>query len=136
METEPSVDELELLVEDFTGAETAASLAGIFNFAPNFKLVGVNPGLAFSIFSQPWLVPQYCLAIDVKVSPSTTTWTVAALADATLVFVAAVVGVVKVDEVDGAFFPLGTTAPVGALDGLVALEDCAREVGADETVVG
>jgi len=73
LETEPPVDEPELLVEDFTGAETAASLAGIFNFAPSFKLFGVNPGLAFSIFSQPWLVPQYCLAIEVKVSPSTTT---------------------------------------------------------------
>ena len=92
METEPLVDEPELLVDDFTGAVTALSFAGIFNFAPSFKLVGVNPGLAFAIFSQPWLDPQYCLAIDVKVSPSTTTWTVAALADATLVF-AAVVGV-------------------------------------------
>ena len=93
METEPLVDEPELLVGDFTGAVTALSFAGIFNFAPSFKLVGVNPGLAFSIFSQPWLVPQYCLAIDVKVSPSTTTWTVPALADATLVFVGVVVGV-------------------------------------------
>lgn len=90
-------------------------------------------------FSQPWLVPQYCLAIDVKVSPSTTTWTVAALADATLVFVAAVVGVATVDEVDGTIFPLGTTAPIGAtvVDGVGAPgEDCAREVGADETVAG
>lgn len=93
METEPLVDEPELLVGDFTGADTELSFAGIFNFAPNFKLVGVNPGLAFSIFSQPWLVPQYCLAIDVKVSPSTTTWTVPALADATLVFVGVVVEV-------------------------------------------
>ncbi len=40
------------------------------------------------------------------------------------------------DEVDGTFFKIGTTAPYGVLDGLVALEDCAREVGADETVTG
>ena len=88
----PLVDEPELLDGNFTGADTELSFAGIFSFAPSFKLVGVNPGLAFAIFSQPWLDPQYCLAIDVKVSPSTTTWTVAALADATLVFV----GVVEV----------------------------------------
>lgn len=63
----------------------------------------------------------------------------AALVDATLVFVAVVVGVAGVagvDEVDGTNFTIGTTPPVGALDGLVALGDCEREVGADETVPG
>ena len=61
----------------------------------------------------------------------------AALVDATLVFVAVVVGVAGVagvDEVDGTNFTVGTTEPVGALDGLVALGDCELEVGADETV--
>ena len=60
----------------------------------------------------------------------------AALVDATLVFVAVVVGVAGVDEVDGTNFTFGTTEPVGALDGLVALGDCEREVGVDETVTG
>ena len=60
----------------------------------------------------------------------------AALVDATLVFVAVVVGVAGVDEVDGTNFTFGTTEPVGALDGLVALGDCELEVGADETVPG
>ena len=40
------------------------------------------------------------------------------------------------DEVDGTFFTIGTTAPFVVLDGLVAFEDCAREVGVDETVTG
>ena len=40
------------------------------------------------------------------------------------------------DEVDGTFFTIGTTAPFVVLDGLVAFEDCASEVGADETVTG
>ena len=40
------------------------------------------------------------------------------------------------DGVDGTFFTIGTTAPFVVLDGLVAFEDCAREVGADETVTG
>ena len=63
---------------------TDASLDGIFSFAPNFKLVGVNPGFAFSIFSQPWEVPQYCLAMEVNVSPSTTTCRLDAVLDAVL----------------------------------------------------
>lgn len=72
-ETAPLVKVDEAPEDDFIGAETAVSLAGIFNFAPSFKFVGVNPGLTFSIFSQPWLVPQYCFAMEVSVSPSTTT---------------------------------------------------------------
>ncbi len=38
------------------------------------------------------------------------------------------------DEVDGTFFTIGTTAPVVVLEGLVALGDCAREVVVDEDI--
>ena len=81
MELEPTtVEALETLCIDFV-VMTDASLDGIFSFAPNFKLVGVNPGFAFSIFSQPWEVPQHCLAMEVNVSPSTTTCTLEEVLD-------------------------------------------------------
>ncbi len=59
----------------------AASLAGIFSLEPIFKLVGVKPGFALTIFSQPCEVPQYCLAMEDKLSPSATTWIIAGAAD-------------------------------------------------------
>ena len=131
----------------------AASLAGIFSLEPIFKLVGVKPGLALTIFSQPCEVPQYCLAMEDKLSPSATTWIIAGAADggadfaedfvaapltadalgATRLALGAALGVtLGVDDVVcvalGAFAPaivlVGTGAMVAAL-GAVALEVCA-----------
>lgn len=131
----------------------AASLAGIFSLEPIFKLVGVKPGLALTIFSQPCEVPQYCLAMEDKLSPSATTWIIAGAADGGADFaedfvaapltadalgatLGATLGVtlgatLGVDDVVcvalGAFAPalvlVGTGAMVAAL-GAVALEVC------------
>ena len=146
----PAPDVVALGIDGIGVLAMAASLAGIFSLEPIFKLVGVKPGLALTIFSQPCEVPQYCLAMEDKLSPSATTWIIAGAADggadfaedfvaapltadALGVTLGATLGAtLGVDDVVcvalGAFAPalvlVGTGAMVAAL-GAVALEVCA-----------
>ena len=149
----PAPDVVALGIDGIGVLAMAASLAGIFSLEPIFKLVGVKPGLALTIFSQPCEVPQYCLAMEDKLSPSATTWIIAGAADGGADFaedfvaapltadalgatLGATLGVtlgatLGVDDVVcvalGAFAPalvlVGTGAMVAAL-GAVALEVC------------
>ena len=149
----PAPDVVALGIDGIGVLAMAASLAGIFSLEPIFKLVGVKPGLALTIFSQPCEVPQYCLAMEDKLSPSATTWIIAGAADGGADFAedfvaapltadalgATLGATLGVDDVVcvalGAFAPalvlVGTGAMVAAL-GAVALEVCevVLEVGA------
>ena len=160
----PAPDVVALGIDGIGVLAMAASLAGIFSLEPIFKLVGVKPGLALTIFSQPCEVPQYCLAMEDKLSPSATTWIIAGAADGGADFaedfvaapltadalgatLGATLGVtlgatLGVDDVVcvalGAFAPalvlVGTGAMVAAL-GAVALEVCAVALEVCEVVL-